>query len=93
MSLKDKLRKWKKYKEEEEDGSLTTWKTEEDVKRKRRKLEIERHQNESLSIEHKEEMQVIFHNWKDLLVTSIPNSNNRNHPEILQNVDHIKIIK
>ena len=41
-------------------------------------LKIEKDGNESLSIGHKEEIQ-IFHKSMDLLISSIPNNNNNNN--------------
>ena len=68
MPLKDRWRKWKEYEKEEEHSSLMTWETEEDIGSWRRKLKIEIDGNDSLSIEHKQEI-YIFHKSMDLLVS------------------------
>ena len=44
-------------------------------RRKYRKLKIEKYVNHSLSIEHKEEIQGIFHKFMGLLIYSIHNNN------------------
>ena len=52
------------------------WETDEDIDSLRRKPKIEKDGNDSLPIEHKEEIQVIFHKSMDLLISSIINNNN-----------------
>ena len=49
------------------------WETGGDIGSYRRKLKIEKDGYDSLSIEHKGEIQVIFHTTMDLLISSIPN--------------------
>ena len=41
--------------------------------------EVRKNGNVSLSIEHKEEIQAIFYNYLDLLISSIFNNNNNNN--------------
>jgi hypothetical protein len=50
--------------------------TEEYIGSLRRKLKIRRDGNNSLSIKHKEEIQIIFHKSMDLLISSIKNFKN-----------------
>ena len=45
------------------------WETEEDISSKNRKLKIEKNGNYSLSIEHKEDIQSIFHKFMDLPIS------------------------
>ena len=40
------------------------------------KLKIGKDGNDSLSIEHKDELQIIFHKFMDLLISSILNNDN-----------------
>ena len=55
MPLKDRLRKWKEYEEEEEEhSSLMIWETAGDIGSLRRKLKFGKDGNDSLSIDHKE---------------------------------------
>ena len=42
-------------------------------------MKIEKDGDDSLSIEHKEEIKVIFHKSMDLLISSILNDNNNNN--------------
>jgi hypothetical protein len=42
----------------------------------KRKLKIEKYGNDSLSMDHQEEIQVIFHNSKDLPISTILDNNN-----------------
>ena len=73
MSLKDRWRKWKEEEEEEEEKqrSLMISETEEDIGILRSKLKIQKDGNDSLLIEHKEEIQVIFRKSMGLLISSI----------------------
>ena len=60
------------------------WEPGEDIGSQRRKLKIEKDGNESLSTEHKEEIQVIFHKSINLLIGSIlDNNNNINNGKLM----------
>ena len=47
-----------------------------------RKLKIEKDENDSLPVDYKEKMQIIFHKFMDLLIGNIFNNNNNNNNKL-----------
>ena len=59
------------------------------------KLKIEENGNKSLSMEHKEEIQIIFHKPMDLLISSILNNiiiNINKRDSIVSFITNVKIV-